>query len=280
MFEVILKLRFMESQKEIFDIDKIVQYLNRHKDKLPKIYNWKLNVEKLNSLEILEVNEYETLINATSDFERELKIKEIIYKKLHEFRSNELVFEKIYLWIVKDWGGISTGKNENIRLSINEFLGQTEKIGFERISSISKICSFMFPDKYVIYDSRVIYSINWILLLQNAGEKFFPIPEGRNSKMKAFDINTLIRIKNINNYRIFEKDLKDKNFISKADKSFFFPTKDAYKIFVDLIKEIHQKLWNNENLEKLYFTEMLLFSLADKEIYEEITNTISLKFST
>lgn len=269
----------MENQNEKFDIDKIVQYLNHHKEKLPKIYDWKVNVEKLNNLEVLKTNEYEILINATSDFEKELRIKEIIFYKLQKFKNDELMFEKIYLWIVKDWGGISTGRNENIKASVNQFLYHN-KIGFERISSISKICSFMFPDKYVIYDSRVIYTMNWIILSQNAGEKFFPIPEGRNSKMKAFDLNTLIRIKNIHDYRINEENLKDKKFISNKDNLHFIASINAYEVFMDLIKEIHQKLWNNENQDRLYLTEMLLFSLADKEVYKEITNAISLKFNT
>jgi hypothetical protein len=39
-----------------------------------------------------------------------------------------------------------------------------------------------------------------------------------------------------------------------------------------LVKEISAKLWNDENAKKMfYYTEMLLFSIADREIYMDIT---------
>jgi len=55
----------------------------------------------------------------------------------------------------------------------------------------------MFPEKHFIYDSRVTYSLNWIILSENAGNRFFPIPEGQNSKMRAFEMNILICLKDI-----------------------------------------------------------------------------------
>jgi hypothetical protein len=45
-----------------------------------------------------------------------------------------------------------------------------------------------------------------------------------------------------------------------------------------LVKEISAKLWNDENAKKmLYYTEMLLFSIADREIYMDITNKLTLE---
>jgi hypothetical protein len=45
-----------------------------------------------------------------------------------------------------------------------------------------------------------------------------------------------------------------------------------------LVKKIIAKLWNDENAKKmLYYTEMLLFSIADREIYMDITNKLTLE---
>ena len=132
----------------------------------------------------------------------------------------------------------------------------------------------MFPEKNVIYDSRVAYALNWIILSENAGQKYFPIPEGRNSKMIAFDLNVLIRLKNITNYQITDiKQLDHRLFIQNCDKKIFINKKDAYCELNNLIKEISIKLWKGEKNkeENLYFTEMLLFSIADREVFRDIT---------
>ena len=72
-----------------------------------------------------------------------------------------------------------------------------QKFDYNRIANISKVASYMYPEKYCIYDSRVAYTLNWIILSQNTGNMFFPIPEGRNSKMIAFDMRGLIRLYNM-----------------------------------------------------------------------------------
>lgn len=132
----------------------------------------------------------------------------------------------------------------------------------------------MYPERNVIYDSRVAYSLNWIILSENAGQKYFPIPEGRNSKMSAFDLNVLIRLKNISNYQTTDiEHLDHKLFIKNCDKKIFINKKDAYSELNNLVKQIHKNLWIGDKAkeENLYFTEMLLFSIADREVFRDIT---------
>lgn len=167
---------------------------------------------------------------------------------------------------------MTANDNETIKL-IEEFLKQ-EKPDFYRIASSSKVGAYLFPDRNVIYDSRVAYSINWIILSENAGQLFFPIPEGRNSKMAAFDLNVLIRLKNISLYQATDiKNLDHRLFIKNVDKKLFINKKDAYFELNNLVKQISQKLWqgDSEKVHNLYFTEMLLFSIADREVFMEIT---------
>jgi hypothetical protein len=90
----------------------------------------------------------------------------------------------------------------------------------------------------------------------------------------AFDLNVLIRLKNISIYRT--KDIKHLNhplFIKNSDKKIFLDKKDAYSELNNLVKMISQKLWNGDKDKKrnLYFTEMLLFSIADREVLMDIT---------
>ena len=183
------------------------------------------------------------------------------------------------LWIIKDWGGILTAKDSNTIELIDDFL-TSNKPSYKRIASSSKVGSFMYPQKYIIYDSRVAYSLNWIILSQNAGKKFFPIPNGRNSKMMAFDMNVLIRLKNINHYCPDDINrLEKKRFISQNDKDIYISEIDAYNELNKLIKEINSKLWADDRANNLYYTEMLLFSIADKEIYYDIVKKVKLEIA-
>ncbi len=260
-----------------FDIDRIVNYLAKFRDELPKLYQWNANIDKLIDFNILTTKEVKHL-NTISPFEKELILKEKVNYKLHELKLVEdQSFYELCLWIIKDWGGIRAAKEEKTIPLIKEFLNSDNPI-FKRIASLSKVGSYMYPNKYIIYDSRVAYSLNWILLAENASNRFFPIPEGRNSKMLAFDMNVLIRMKNSIHYEPNNiQDLDKRQYINKIDKSIYIPPKQAYSELNKLIAEVHKRLWNGDYNEKLYYTEMLLFAIADREIFQDITDRI--KFS-
>lgn len=262
-----------------FDTDKIVKYLEKHKSDLPTLYNWNAKIERLIELRTLTENQVDE-INLFSSYEKELQLKKIVGKKLNEtYNSNLDLFYQLCLWVIKDWGGITSAKdNETIKI-IEDFIN-VEKPNFKRIASSSKVGAYMFPNKNIIYDSRVAYSLNWIILSENAGQYFFPIPEGRNSKMSAFDLNVLIRLKNISKYKPENiNHLDHKLYINNTDKKLFINKKDAYFELNSLIKIINEKLWkgDNEKTKNLYYTEMLLFSIADREIFMDITSQYGLK---
>ncbi|PKQ62647.1 hypothetical protein BZG01_17155 [Labilibaculum manganireducens] len=259
-----------------FNVAKIVTYLKKYSEDLPNLYVWNVNIEKLVGLKVLTEKERDKL-SEIKPYEKEIILKDRIRKKLNEFYHNQKnEFDNLCLWIIKDWGGITGAKDENTIELIKQFLNQNEPI-FNRIASASKVGAYMFPEKYTIYDSRVTYSLNWIILSENAGEKFFPIPEGRNSKMSAFDMNVLIRLRNIQKYKpINTEELTKRLYINNKDKSYFIPTKKAYSELNKLIKDISSDLWEGEKSKMLYYTEMLLFSIADKEIFNDITSKLTL----
>ena len=262
-----------------FDTEKITQYLNQYKNDLPILYNWNAKIERLLDLETLTEAQIQELNNLTR-YEKELQLKKIVGKKLNDsLNSNKELFDKLCLWVIKDWGGITTAKDADTILVISDFLNQ-DKPSFKRIASASKVGAYMFPEKNIIYDARVASALNWIILSQNAGTKYFPIPEGRNSKMSAFDLNVLIRLKNIAHYQITDiKHLDHRLFIQNSDKKIFINKKDAYTQLNDLIKQISKQLWEGDKHkeENLYYTEMLLFSIADREVFRDITTLYGIK---
>jgi hypothetical protein len=261
-----------------FDIDAIASRLEKYKGNLETLYEWKLNVEKLK--DFLSEEKIEELKKYSSSFEKQVQLKKLICEKMKETRHlKPAVFENLCLWIIKDWGGITGGKSDKVtKEMIRKFLPDCS--GMERIASMSKVAAFLQPDTHVIYDARVAYALNWFILSENAGERFFPIPEGRNSKMNAFDLNVLIRLKHIEKYRIEQEGSLKGKFISTIDNKLYIPAKEAYSELNKTISLISNKLWGGPKM--LFYTEMLLFALADREVFREITDSvgISIKFKT
>ncbi len=266
-----------------YNVDKIVQYLEPFKDRLNELYKWEIKteketLEKLIKLGVCSQNEINKL-NKNS-FAKNIALKKLLAPKLNQFSSLEdKNFKELSLWVIKDWGGIRTGKDDNAMRLIKNLLNGNPS--FDRIASTSKVASFKEPTKYAVYDSRVAYSLNWIILSQNAGDKFFPKPIGVNARLNGFDIETLIRQKNISHYQIKNTSEIEKQFMSNKDKALFIQENNAYNEFNKLIKAVNQKLWqgDKEKSENLYYTEMLLFAIADTEIYKDITDKLKLEIS-
>ena len=143
--------------------------------------------------------------------------------------------KQLCFWFIKDWGGIRRGNPKTImswleRLSNFEEKNVLEFIktqGYSRISSWSKILSFIAPEKYAIYDSRTAFASNFILN-KMGNERRFYMPTGRNKRI----VPLLGKLK---------KD--DNNYI-------------GYLEYLDLLKTYPSK----EN--GLIEAEMLLFSNA------------------
>lgn len=214
--------------------------------------------------DIFTTEEKENLNKEGNDFRRNEILKEIIKNKA----KNSYELTSLNFWIINNWGGIwSFKETDNNLKKIQAFSKQlTEskltKNTFETISSLSKIASFIDSDNFFIYDSRVIYTLNWLILTSDDLEKkYFPMPESRNKKLQAFDINTIINLANIDKYR--------RNEIQYHD----FET--AYFEFCNLIKLLFGKVFN-DNQANPYHLEMLLFTIADNEIFNELTAKTSL----
>lgn len=171
-------------------------------------------------------------------------------------------------WLINSWGEISgfkdTPKN---RKRIN---GMYQKLStrvftrdiFDCISSFSKLASFYVPAEYSIYDSRAVYSLNWLLFRAGVNKHFFPIPNGRNKSLVECDLETILRL------------------FFKGENELFIDYKYAYFLYCDLIKALSGVIWADEDwLKRPYYLEMLLFSLCTKLIIEDIQKSVSVSFN-
>lgn len=258
-----------------FNIEKFVNYLEKHKDQLDNLYRWKPNLDGLKSLGIAEDNELAKLRSPEySYFQKDEQLKNILSRALNEVSIDSKQFERIALWIIHMWGRIPNPPNTNPMKSVFEFL-KTDRPKFDRIASASKVGGFMTPHKRIIYDSRVSYSLNWIILSQNAGDKFFPMPEGRNRKLNAFDLNVLIRLQFVESYKPkVSQGLERGTYISDRDKQIFISNTDAYYEANRLVGAVNELLWRDNRKLEPFYTEMLLFALADTVVFEDITKRV------
>jgi hypothetical protein len=235
-------------------IEKLKEY--RNQIDLKKRFDFNFDI----SDKIFSSAETKRLKTHKNPYEQNIELKWILSEK---YNSN---FEQSFIdfWIINVWGGIRGFKpnKKNIE-KVKSFKKQIEngKLSldcFSTISSLSKISSFLKPDKFVIYDSRVIYTLNWLILTcenQNGfKEKYFPMPSGRNRIISNFDMKTIINISHISEY-IDNTEL-------------YISNQNAYFEFCDFIK-INSELIFGKN-SKPYELEMLLFTLADKEIFKDL----------
>jgi hypothetical protein len=258
------------------DIEKISEYL---KDiSVSENYNWLIPFNKGYGNNIFSKQDLESFKDLTN-FQSNVRLKTVISNKLTNSKEQKDIvsLKQIFEWIVHDWGGIRNGR-ENIDNLYNMGIEaiERENLRFNRIASTSKILSFYKPTDHIIYDSRIAYSLNAIMFLVDASKKYFPVPAGTNSKMNAFNIEVLIRLKHKPNEYI---RTGSKKLISNADKTLFFKENEAYSIINDTIKKINKEFYKNDpdKQDKPFYTEMLLFGIADTLIYDKIFKTVKIE---
>lgn len=261
-----------------FDIDKIVNYLAPYRDTLPETYSWNVNINKLVPLQVLNIDELKEA-NTKTPYQKGIFIKEVVPPALNTFKkTNHAQFYELCYWVISDWGGIRGFKKENVPALVKTFF-ESEKPSFDRIPSASKVGSYLYPEKFIAYDSRLAYALNWAMLYTGASNVYFPIPSGRNTKLLSYDMNVLIKLRHSNIFKPSSLDALDhKQYINERDKQLYISKEDAYVVLIDLIKKINAKLHPGDGANKLYLTEILLFSIADKEIFRDITENVKINF--
>src|ERR1039457_5368018 len=134
----------------------------------------------------------------TGSFSQNVYLKENLASVLEQ--DNDLT---THYWIIRDWGGIRTFKkcerNDSLIESFEaEILkGKLTRPSFTSISSLSKLSSFWEPARYAIYDSRAVFSLNWIIFRYSKDKRLFPQPTGRNAEISKYNPETLFTLSGI-----------------------------------------------------------------------------------
>ncbi len=111
----------------------------------------------------------------------------------------------------------------------------------------------MNHNEYAIYDSRVIYSLNWLLFKYTNETSLYPQPSGRNAELAKYDLTTIF-------------NLSSKSIVLKSHKT-------AYFEYCSLMKVLARKVYGKA---EPYHVEMLLFQIATSHIVPDISNSIML----
>lgn len=182
-----------------------------------------------------------------SNFTKNIKLKQYLWKQLT--KASDAKKKVIVKWIVDDWGGITLKDGALVLNTILNDIKESAKNDFDirlsdRISSRSKVLSFLNPKKYAICDSRVIFSLNWFLFLTRNGNLCcaFQKLESRNKILKAYSLSSL---------------LEKHSELGKAQ------TYHLYSEFCDFMKKLTNEINKSNSDWKLYNTEMLLFAIAN-----------------
>lgn len=249
-------------------MNNLLEQLRKYSQEIDLSKRYEYSVDFNNSVPN-SISQLESFKNCNNSLEWNGILKAASTKYFQHNSSSDLEVERFNFWIINKWGGINGFKeNEKNKNKIKKFKdelkkGKLTRDTFSTISSLSKLSSFWDCKNYAIYDSKVIYSINWLILKLSQQKKYFPIPSGRNKVIANYNIDTVIRL--------FHKDRKDDEL--------YYSYKEAYNIYCELIRDWSLKLWSDKHSERQqypFYLEMLLFLVADKEIFEDIKKSISI----
>jgi hypothetical protein len=188
-------------------------------------------------------------------YSRNIYLKDNLRKTIYGDKSLDT-----HYWVINDWGGIkSFKKNEKNNNRIKNFLVELDKNvltrdSFRCISSLSKVASFINSDSYAIYDSRVIYSLNWLIFNYTNQIELFPQPIGRGFDLAKYEMQTI--------FRLTKRQYSYKSY------------KVSFHQYCELLKKLTVELFGQHG--KLYNVEMLLFMIAPTKIVNQIESSVSL----
>jgi hypothetical protein len=239
--------------------DCVSEYLEGYVKNVEEHYLWSFNEEKASKFTGYDFSSEKNWYQKTK------KLKEILQEKLNTQDTYESKID-IARYFIKDWGGVRIQETPLRELvsTYSSFKGTDIKsalqLSIKGVSSWSKYLS-LICDWAPIYDSRVAYSLNTINFISGNTDIFYQMVEGRSSRLKLLDINTLFLQEKLKNGSISISEFEHKQFASKLLKKYTTTNDKTYSIYVKLISDIANNLSTTTT-----DIEMLLFALAPKQI--------------
>ena len=264
-----------------------IEFDERIYDILLKMFETELNAG-LEGYYVWEINksvwnDKKVKLDVSPKFKEEISKEKSIPKQtifLKEKLKNELNLDKksflsFARWVVQKWGGIPRSPAEEKLIDLHRKLNDKNSTSViesvDTISSLSKVAAFYDDSKYAVYDSRVVFTLNWLIFINGLHEqddpkgkmKFFRQPEGRNLDIKKHNQDTIFCLA----YEKFD-----------IDNAFYYTEKDSYNIYCELLKNTceyykkhktrYKKIIEKENEAPkvtIGTLEMCLFSIAAED---------------
>lgn len=240
-------------------MDKLIKNIGELSEKidLNKRFKWNGWIDDFTNSDLFTQQEKNRILENESSFAKNIALKKVLNEKFTKEANTDLAF-----WYIQKWGGIANFKEKNaaiINSAIEKSLNHEYLTELTNISSLSKVTSVVDIENQIIYDSRVVYAFNWLILKRFDGNmKFFPIPTGRSSIASNFDIGTIINFKFHNRF---------------DEKNLYFEPKQSYKQFCKIIKLLNSAIYGNFKQEP-FRLEMLLFAAFEEEIIKDVKGSI------
>ncbi len=226
-------------------------------------YVWPFPLNSLSGMELAECDKIKKALAKFKDNPARLTLEaKSRFSKILSKQDDE-TYLKIAKWIVGEWGKINSVPKEDslneLRNTIKDKKNNSDDyagvIGFDGISSLSKVASFLDSEKYPVYDSRVAFTLNWLIFTNgwhtiDGGEMmFFRQPAARNGDMDIHDQETIF-------------NLAYKNF---AVDKFYYSKRETYERYCQLLKGTYDysKKCRNKGIS-IGELEMFLFAIAAK----------------
>ncbi len=242
--------------------NEIAEYLLKYRGRIDELYRWPFKEE-------IPSREFGFSFSGKTALQKTIELKRQISEAARDAHS-EAEKERLAIYFIKDWGGIANIRD--VREIVSRFnpVAFSEALckadfGFEKISSWSKWLSVVCPKWACIYDTRVAYSLNAINYISGSKHKIFPMPDGRNSRINILDVTTLLLSRKLS--------AADSSEPKTIRKSHFLSEPATYETYTEVIHNVHSLLWDSS--QSCQFSEMLLFSLADTHIYEDLLGVVS-----
>jgi len=242
----------------------LAQLIEPFKDDLAKHYCWQFD-EKVPS------DRFGIVAQGNNWLEKTLSLKCQLSARLKAHRTVRSELINIANYFIQEWGGINRFDRAADVIDAFKEIMDTEvipspgyKFSFDGISSWSKWLALACPSWACIYDARVAYTLNVLNFINGGTERIFPSPEGRNSKLKMFDISSLLL-----SVKVGPGDRADPEFLRNK---YFVPRKQAYREYLSLVAAVSERVWKDG--KHLHHVEMLLFALADNVVYQRLLDAL------
>ena len=230
---------------------------------------------------------------------RELSGKLIEFDKGH--KKWQIKNEELCLWVVRYWGG--TERSMELSSHLKAIIldrttswqpSESVELGFDRISSWSKVLALAFPDTCAIYDSRTAFALNWLqfeINLKRSSEDAFlpywPVPSGTNTLLGMLNPELLFvsqHVANLHDLITHEEQnvfgqvegAKKSRLANRLRAKLQIDKPHAYYSYCSILSELGKNLFPEEtpNSNSLLRTEMLLFSAATQIVPSKIAGYV------